>query len=252
MGEILSTSGSLIASTEQVSLLGVSLYIGLVLILIFGYLSFAKKGINSRVFKNKLTGTTEQLYLFVENMCVNIIGGHGRKYVPFIIGLWMVIFVGNMVALFFPYSPTADLSFNLALALTSVAYVQYEGIRTNGLLGHVSHFAGPKLGGLMAVLISPIIFAIEVVSELMKNVSLSLRLFGNIHGGHQAVEAMNELGHGYYVPFGEFLLPIKLLTVIVQAMIFTLLTCVYLSLVTHHESEHTHSEHDAHGTPVPA
>jgi F-type H+-transporting ATPase subunit a len=254
MGDILSTSGSLLAAVEEggKKIYGVAFYLVLVLLLIFGFLALAKKGLNSRVFTNKLTGATEQLYLFIENMCVNIIGGHGRKYVPLIIGLWMIIFVGNMVALFFPYSPTADLSFNLGLALVSVAYVQYEGIRANGLFGHVSHFAGPKLGGLMAVLISPIIFCIEVVSELMKNVSLSLRLFGNIHGGHQAVEAMNRLGMEKYIPVGEFLLPIKLLTVVVQAMIFTLLTCVYLSLVTHHESEHTHSEHDTHGTPVPA
>jgi F-type H+-transporting ATPase subunit a len=77
----------------------------------------------------------------------------------------------------------------------------------------------------------------------MKNVSLSLRLYGNIYGGHQAVVAMNDLGMHVFkplgfdsgIPFGEFLLPIKLLTCLVQAMIFCLLFCVYLSLVTHHE-----------------
>ncbi|RYG43369.1 hypothetical protein EON79_17095, partial [bacterium] len=99
------------------------------------------------------------------------------------------------------------------------------------------------------VLISVMIFVIEMISEVMKNVSLSLRLYGNIDGGHQAVEKMNDLGlslihlpiPGDYtigIPFGAFLLPIKLLTCVVQALIFTLLTCVYISLVTHDDHEH--------------
>ena len=95
------------------------------------------------------------------------------------------------------------------------------------------------------------IFVIEIISELMKNLSLSLRLYGNIHGGHEAVTAMNQLGMHVFgspwinIPIGSFLLPIKLLTVVVQAMIFTLLTCVYLSLVTGHDEGHEHgNEHE--------
>lgn len=225
---------------------GKAIYIAFVIALIFGALALVRSGINGRVFTNKFTQAGEQLYLFLENMCVSVIGPHGRKYMPIMATFWLVIFVGNLVSLFFPYSPTADLGFNLGMAVTSIAYVQYEGIRANGLLGHFGHFAGPKLGGLMAVLISPVIFGIEIISELMKNASLSLRLYGNIHGGHEAVHAMNQLGESYYVPFGEFLLPIKLLTVVVQAMIFTLLSCVYLSLVTHHEDDHGDSHGEAH------
>ncbi len=240
MGELL-TSGFPIAAAEAeetVSTLGTFLYIGLTLLILFLLLNAAKKGLNQRVFKNPLTSCFEQLYLFIEGMCVGIIGSHGRKYVPMMMTIWMVIFFGNLVALVMPYSPTADISFNVALALISVGYVQWEGIKANGPLGHMSHFAGPKLGGIMALLITPVIFSVEIVSEIMKNVSLSLRLYGNIHGGHKAVEAMNVLGKTIYVPWGEFLLPIKLLTVVVQALIFTLLTCVYLSLVTAHHEEH--------------
>jgi F-type H+-transporting ATPase subunit a len=111
---------------------------------------------------------------------------------------------------------------------------------------------GPKLG-LPLIVINILIFAIEIISELLKNVSLSLRLYGNIYGGHAAADAMNALGtHMIHIgpietgiPFGAFLLPIKLLTCVVQALIFTLLTCVYLSLVTHHEHEE-HGEHSDH------
>lgn len=247
MGEVLN-AGMLLGAAEGhggghgASYEGLFVYVGIVVLILFLFLANAKKGLNNRVFTKWTTQWTEQLYLFIENMTVGIIGSHGRKYIPLIMALWMIIFVSNMVSLFFPTAPTADLSFNLALALISIGYVQWEGMKANGVLGHFSHFAGPKLGGGL-VLISLMIFVIELISEVMKNVSLSLRLFGNIEGGHQAVVAMNELGAGAYIPIGFFLLPVKLLTCVVQALIFTLLTCVYISLVTHHEDEaHAHGE----------
>lgn len=225
---------------------GLIFYLALTLLVLFALIAYAKKGLKERVFKNPITQASEQFYLFVENMCVGTIGPHGRKYIPVIGTFWLVIFVANSIALFFPSAPTADLGFNLGMALISIAYVQYEGIKTNGLLGHLGHFSGPRLTGVLVV-VSGMIFLIEIISEIMKNVSLSLRLFGNINGGHQAVEAMNKLGEGAYIPLGGFLLLIKLLTVIVQALIFTLLTCVYLSLVTHHsEGGGSHSTAAAH------
>ena len=62
-------------------------------------------------------------------------------------------------------------------------------------------------------------------------------------GGHAAVESMNNLLSKYYIPLGEFLLPLKILTCVVQALVFTLLTCVYLGLVTSHahdDEAHAH------------
>ena len=208
----------------------------ILLVVMFGLMAWGKTGFSDRVFKKRITSCFEQLYLFIDNMCVGTVGPHGRKYVPMIMTFWMVIFTGNVLALFMPYSPTANLSFNVGMALISIFYVQFEGMRANGVLGHFKHFAGPKLAWPM-IPITLMIFVIELISELMKNVSLSLRLYGNIHGGHAAVEAMNKLGSPLYLPLGEFLLPIKVLTCVVQAMIFTLLTCVYLSLVTHHAEE---------------
>lgn len=219
-----------------VSFVGLALYILLTLALLFALMAQAKRGLSERVFKNRFTQYGEQLYLFIQQMCVGTIGSHGRRYVPMIMTFWLVIFFSNCVALFFPTSPTADLSFNLGMALIAVGYVQWEGIKANGFIGHFSHFAGPKLG-IALIPISIMIFLIEIISEAMKNVSLSLRLYGNIEGGHQAVVAMNALGKDIYIPFGAFLVPIKLLTCVVQAMIFCLLTCVYISLVTHHDEE---------------
>jgi len=251
----LHTIGStMIASAEggghEVSFGGLFFYVALVVLILFATMWSAKKAFGKeRVFKNFWAQRYEQVYLFIDNMCVGIIGEHGRKYVPFILTFWLVIFVSNVVALFMPFGPTADLSWNLGMALIAIGYVQYEGMKTNGVLGHFSHFAGPKLP-IALIPITGMIFVIEIISEIMKNVSLSLRLFGNIHGGHEAVEAMNKLGEGWFLPtpVGAFLMPIKVLTCLVQALIFCLLTCVYLSLVTHHD----HGDDHGHGELAPA
>lgn len=222
-------------------------------------MAMAKKGLNNRFFTNKITSWFEQLYLFLENLAVGIIGDHGRKYLPMLFVFWTMIFVGNLIALAFPTSTTADLSFNLGLALLAIGYVQYEGIRANGFFGHFAHFAGPKMGPAL-ILINVMLFVIELISEMMKNVSLSLRLYGNIDGGHRAADSMNELGKHLYnlggfefhIPFGAFLLPIKMLTCVVQALIFCLLLCVYLSLVTHHDHGDDHEHEHGHGEPAHA
>jgi F-type H+-transporting ATPase subunit a len=240
MSDLLSLSGLPIASSE-VSFLGWAVYFAVVLAVVFTFVISAKSGYNGRVFKKKSSQLAEQLYLFVENLAIGAIGAHGRKYLPMLLTFWMVIFVSNVLALFAPVSTTTILGFNLGMALISIGYVQYEGIRANGLIGHVSHFAGPKLG-LALLPITLMIFCIEIFSEIMKNISLSIRIFANMSGGHAAVESMNKLGEAAYLPLGEFLLPLKVLTCLVQALIFTLLTCVYLGLVTHHaeEGEHAH------------
>lgn len=232
------------------SFAGLMFYIAVTFIIIVTFLAIAKSGLNTRFFKKPATQLLEQLYVFIEGLCVNIIGAHGRKYMPMLMTLWLMIFTGNLVALILHAGPTADLSFNLAMALIAVGYVQYEGMRANGVLGHFSHFAGPRLPIGMALIITPMIFIIEIISETMKNVSLSLRLYGNIHGGHEAVVAMNKLGGGW-IPVGDFLFPIKLLTCVVQALIFCLLFAVYLSLVTHHHDEgHDHGNDEGHPAPA--
>jgi len=264
MNELLQTGLTLFAAEEGgehavhhgATFWGLAAYLLFTLIILFTFLQIAKSGFKDRVFKNIWSSRFEQVYLFIQGMCVNIIGPHGRRYVPFIITFWLVIFVSNIVGLFFAFTPTADLGFNLGLALISIGYVQWEGMKANGVLGHFKHFAGPKLGIAM-IPITLMIFLIELISEAIKNVSLSLRLFGNIEGGHRAVEAMNQLGihiggSQFSIPIGFFLLPIKVLTVVVQALIFSLLTCVYISLVTHHEDDHSGDDHGSGTMPAHA
>lgn len=223
------------------------IYAGIVVVIMMVLLGIAKKGYTGRVFKGTLASSAEQLYLFLEHFAIGIIGPHGRKYMPLLATYWLFIFVSNFIGLFLEHTPTANFSMNVGLSVSAVLYVQYEGMKANGIFGHFRHFAGPKLGGAL-VLVSGMIFIIEIVSEAMKMLSLSLRLYGNIHGGHEVVLNLNNLGKfsvgglDVALPVGGLLLPIKLLTVIVQALVFTLLLSVYLGLVTHHDAEDTPEE----------
>lgn len=238
---------NLIAASEGGSPWGVFSFVVFVIAIIFGLVFYAKGSFGKRGANNLIANMLEHLFLFIRNMAVAIIGPHGIKYVHILCALWLFIFVSNIVGLFFDVTPTADWSLNFGLAIAAVMYVQYEGIRANGFFGHLRHFAGPKIGGMPvvpALAISALIFMIEFVSEWMKMVSLSLRLYGNIHGGHEVVANLNSLGKfsvgdfDVAIPIGALLLPIKLLTCLVQALVFTLLLAVYLGLVTHHDDEH--------------
>lgn len=240
------------------------IYSGFIVTVIFALLAVARSGMTGRgVFRNPFTLMAEQAYLFVENMCLSVIGPHGRKYVPFILGLWMIIYFGNLMGLILPHTPTADWSLNVALALVVLGYVQWEGIAGNfaeqrkkgrgvvlaailGFLLHVKHFAGPSLG-LIGLVVTPLIFAIELISESIKVLSLSVRLYGNISAGHAAKAALDNMVTigGFHVPFGAVIFPLEFLVALVQAFVFVLLSCVYIAAVTAHGDNH-HDEDHAH------
>ncbi len=228
---------------------GIFFYSGIVLVIIATFVILARIGMKERIPHRLSAQLGEHLYHYIEELCFSVIGHNGRKYAPFLMALWLFIFVGNMIGLIFPYTPTADLSMNLSLSLVTIFYVQYEGIRVHGFFGHLRHFAGPKLPILMGIFITPLLFSIEILSEVMKIVSLSLRLYSNIHGGHLVVSALNHLYADGAWPIGGFLLPLKLLAAIIQALVFTMLAGVYLSIVVgdneNQESEDHHVIHPA-------
>ncbi len=219
---------------------GIFLYAILVVLVVGVFFHLALKGRNPRVSTSLPTRIAEHIYLFLEKICVGIIGPHGRMYLPFLATIWFFIITSNLIGMFFGAAPTANLGINLGMSLVSVAYVQYCGIRANGLLGHLKHFAGP-VG--IPIFISLLLFVVELISETAKIGSLALRLFANIEGGHMVVQNLNSVAGEW--PVGGVLIPIKLLTAILQAFIWIVLTAVYISLVTHHEGDE-HGDHGEH------
>jgi len=131
-------------------------------------------------------------------------------------------------------SVAADLNTTLALALISVVLTQYYGIRFKGIYGYVQHyFHNPLQGGigliLLGVLIGAFVGALELVSEFVKVISLSFRLFGNIYAGEVVISTISGL-LSYIAP-----VPFLLLETIVgaiQAIVFALLSLVFFSIIS--------------------
>jgi F-type H+-transporting ATPase subunit a len=190
---------------------------------------------------------------------LGVLGPGGRGYVPFVASLFLYIVTMNWFGMVpFLKSPNASLNTTLALALCVFVYVQYIGIRRQGLGGYLYHFAGqPKdaIGWASAVLLFPL----EVMGEVIKPVSLACRLFGNILGEDILIAVFVGLGvtslSFIHSPIGLPLqLPFYLLSAlfgVIQGLVFALLATVYIVMMLPHDEHHGH--HEAHpGDPAVA
>lgn len=193
--------------------------------------------------------TLEVGVLFVRGMIEDIIGPHGLKYFPVVMTFAVLILVSNLMGLFPLFmSPTAAVSVTFALGITSFVYYNYIGIKENGLLGHLKHWAGPIWW------IAPLIFIIEGISNFIRPFSLGIRLFGNMFADEQVASTVA----GLYPAVTHWVLPAVLMILgvfvsLIQTFVFILLSQLYLSEVSHppHEEHDEHGEHDknhAHGS----
>lgn len=173
---------------------------------------------------------------FIYDLTKNIMGEkEAQRYFPMVIMVFSFIFLNNVIGLipgFLP--PTDNLNTTLALGLFVFVYYNIEGIKTQGLVGHIKHFMGPVW--YLAILIFPL----ELISHTVRPISLGLRLKGNMEGDHLVLSIFSGLVP-YLVPIPFYI--IGLFVCFMQAFVFTLLTMVYISLATEH---HDHDEHEAH------
>lgn len=132
-------------------------------------------------------------------------------------------------------SPSADLNMTLAMSAFVVIVVQIAGIMAHGVGGRLKHMADPWW-----------IFPLEVIQELARIVSLAFRLFGNIFAGEVLVAVMVAFGAATYLvltPFTTVFLYLEVLFGFVQALVFALLSLIYLALATsggHGSEDHAH------------
>jgi len=196
--------------------------------------------------------TLEAGFLAIKDLAVNVIGENGFRYFPVVATFAVLILISNlmgMVPLFMP--PTESVNVTFALGLASFIYFNYIGIKENGLGKYIAHFAGPKLPLLMLP-ITALIFVIEIVSTLFRPFTLGIRLFANMFADSQLYSQIS----GLYPPFTHFgvqfvlLLPLGLFVALVQTLVFTLLSMIYINLALPHHAEHEHAED--HGEAVAA
>ena len=159
---------------------------------------------------------------------------NARRFLPLIGTFAFFIFFSNALALFPGFAPpTATLKTNLALALTVFVLTHFYGVKEHGL-SYFKHFLGP------VIWLAPLMVLIEIVSHIARPLSLSLRLLGNIAADHKVVAAFFAM-----VPL---LLPVPflvlgVLVVIVQTLVFCLLSMVYIQGAVAHENHGDEHEH---------
>ena len=178
------------------------------------------------------------------------IGPKGRNFLPLIGTFGFFILLGNYAGLV-PglMAPTSNINVTLGCALTTWVYYHFQGVKAQGIVSYLKHFAVPPGA---PVWMAPIMLIIEVISHFSRVLSLALRLFGNIFGEEIVILILFML-----IPF---LLPLPmmflgLITGGLQAFVFVLLSIIYLQgavAVEHHEDEHGHDAPHGHQAPAAA
>lgn len=216
-----------------------------------------------RGLQNFLEVVLEQFLSMIDD----VIGREGRRFMPLIATLGVFILTANLLSLVPGMAgPTNNLNTTAACALVVFFAYHAIGIRAQGVATYLNHFTGPMEWSLGMVPIKLLMIPIEVISHLARPLSLSLRLFGNMTGGHillaiifllmgldgligwllsgsLAGVVIGGLGGVIMVAFTVgFLYPLKILVAFLQAFIFVMLTMLYISGALE-EAEHHGNHH---------
>jgi len=207
----------------------------------------------------------ENLLSGIKDIMEPIVGKHMiGKVFPLLIGLFTFILIHNWsgmlpgVGAFGFYNEhghleywmrpgNADLNMTIGLAIVaSVCCWTYFVLRYAGLKALLYDLFGNKadpkeVPTIIYIVLFPMFFAvglIEVISIMFRPVSLSFRLFGNVMGGENLIANMTGLVH-WIVPVPFYFL--EILIGVVQALVFTLLTAIYIGLICNHGEEEGHA-----------
>ena len=205
----------------------------------------------SKLVPGRLQGFVEALFEGMLGFCTTVLGPEmARRAFPIVATIFLFVLFNAWMALlpFYQFlganydghlkahllkSAGTDLNMPLALALVSFVFVEYWGLRTHGLGYFKKFFAfGNLLRGRPSGLIDAMVGVLEGISELVRTVSFTFRLFGNMTAGEILVVMIT-----FLVPFvaTQFVFGLELLVGLIQAVIFASLTVVFLSVAVRRE-----------------
>ncbi len=201
----------------------------------------------------------EAVYEGLENFGMSLGGAAAKPYIPLFVVLFLYILISNWSGLL-PFvgriplfrAPTSDVNTTIGLALVSFSIFHIEGVRRLGLGGYLAKFFPLRefRNGIGAGIIALFVGLVELMLEFVKPLTLSMRLFGNIYGGEVALGVITALTLAF-IPLALY--GLELMLNLVQALIFSVLTLMFIlaAIEGHHEDEtHAHTE-EAIATPVP-
>jgi F-type H+-transporting ATPase subunit a len=182
---------------------------------------------------------TEMLYEFIANMIDTTVGTEGMRYFAFIFSLFMFILLGNLIGMV-PYGFTFTSHIVVTFALAATVFI---GVTLIGIFRHGFHFLRLFVPHGVPVALLLLLVPIEVLSYFIRPFTLSIRLFANMMAGH----TMLAIFAGFVAPLGTyyllpgllplgmdiFLILLELLVAVLQAYVFTILSCIYLNDAIH-------------------
>lgn len=174
--------------------------------------------------------------------------GHGfEKHMPFLATMFFFILIANIIGLIpGAKTPTGSLSITWALAIISFVYFNAWGIKVKGGLGYLKSIAPSGLPGPMV----PIIWFFELISLILRALTLAVRLYGNMFAGHMILgifailtqvfilDAIQFATYAMALPavawflFLVIMYALECLVAFLQAYVFTILSAVYVGLAT--------------------
>jgi F-type H+-transporting ATPase subunit a len=194
-----------------------SLFLIVVAFTIRGSLALVPRGT-----QNLVEVLVEALQKLVED---NIGHGWGKHFLPFIGTIALYILVCNLMGLIPGFiAPTSNINTTASMAVPVFLATHYYGIKVHGIK-YINHFLGP-IRSIAALPLMILMFFIEFIGHLVRPVTLSVRLFGNMVAKHYIIGIL-----GLMVPaiIPTAILGLGVLVSVIQAFVFTLLTTLYLA-----------------------
>ncbi|MFQ5764025.1 MAG: F0F1 ATP synthase subunit A [Rhodospirillales bacterium] len=177
----------------------------------------------------------ELSYVFIANLVKDTVGTEGRPYFSFIFTVFMFVLFGNLFGLVpygFTYTSHIIVTFTMAI-------VVFLGVTVVALIKHKLHFFTFFMPPGVPLIMAPMLVPIEIISYLSRPLSLSVRLFANMLAGHTLLKVFAGfvIALGFYGAFPlAFVVALTALEIVIaflQAFVFTILTCLYLSDALH-------------------
>jgi len=215
-------------------------------VIVVGFLTIVTSG--AKVVPGRLQTVGETLFGMIDSMTESIIGHDGKKYFPFVFAVFMFILGMNLLGMFLSFTVTSQLAITATFALLTFGLVLVVGFVKNGL-GFFKLFwpTGAPL------VMRPVVGLIEFFSFMLRPITLMLRLFGNMMGGHIALKvfagfaataAIGAAGMAGLLVFPLALgmtvglTALEFLVAFLQAFVFAVLTCIYLNDVVNLDHAH--------------
>lgn len=198
--------------------------------------AFIRLGMRRKaMIPGRLQSMVELTHDLIAGLMKENIGDEGKKYFPFIFSLFIFVLFGNLLGMV-PYAFTFTSHIIVTFALALFIFITVTVI---AFVKHGTHFFRFFLPEGVPIYIVPIFVPIEIISYFTRPISLSVRLFANMLAGHTLMKmlAIFTIGMGAFgilpLLFNTVMIGFEIFVALLQAYIFTLLSCLYLNDALH-------------------